>query len=198
MVTGAAGLVGQNLIPRLKARGYTDIVALDKHRANTRILAGLHPDIRVVEADLSRPGGWEDTFDGAEAVVQLHAQIGGLDAAVFDANNVVATRLVLAAAAAAGVGERDVVLTRSPLAGCRRLLLDLPALHAVGAWNAVNGVAAAARARSGQGVERGDRQPEQRHGAAKRLVAERPQIGQAAAAAANDGDVDLGQSGEVA
>ena len=104
VVTGAAGLVGQNLIPRLKARGYADIVAIDKHRANTRILAGLHPDIRVVEADLSRPGGWEDTFAGAEAVVQLHAQIGGLDAAVFDANNVVATRLVLAAAAAAGIG----------------------------------------------------------------------------------------------
>ena len=56
VVTGAAGLVGQNLIPRLKARGYADIVAIDKHRANTRILADLHPDIRVVEADLSRAG----------------------------------------------------------------------------------------------------------------------------------------------
>ena len=104
MVTGAAGLVGQNLIPRLKARGYRDIVAIDKHRANTRILAGLHPDIRVVEADLSRAGGWEDTFAGAEALIQLHAQIGGLEPAVFDANNVASTRLVLAAAQAASIG----------------------------------------------------------------------------------------------
>ncbi len=104
VVTGAAGLVGQNLIPRLKARGYTDIVALDKHRANTRILAGLHPDVRVVEADLSRAGGWEDTLAGADALIQLHAQIGGLDPAVFEANNVTSTRRVLDAATAAKIG----------------------------------------------------------------------------------------------
>ena len=103
VVTGAAGLVGQNLIPRLKARGYTDIVALDKHRANTRILADLHPDIRVVEADLSREGGWEDTFAGAGALIQLHAQIGGLDASVFRANNVAATERVLKVARSAGI-----------------------------------------------------------------------------------------------
>ena len=104
VVTGAAGLVGQNLIPRLKARGYTDIVAIDKHRANTRILADLHPDIRVVEADLSRARGWEDTGAGADALIQLHAQIGGLDAAEFDANNIAATKRVLAASQAAGIG----------------------------------------------------------------------------------------------
>ena len=104
VVTGAAGLVGQNLIPRLKARGYTDIVALDKHRANARILADLHPDVRVVEADLSRAGGWEDTFAGAEALIQLHAQIGGLDPKLFDTNNIRSTERVLAAAEAAGIG----------------------------------------------------------------------------------------------
>ena len=51
-LTGAAGLVGQNLIPRLKAHGYTNIVALDKHKANTAILRELHPDITVIECDL--------------------------------------------------------------------------------------------------------------------------------------------------
>ena len=40
-LTGAAGLIGQNLIVRLKARGYTNIVALDKHKANVAILRGL-------------------------------------------------------------------------------------------------------------------------------------------------------------
>ena len=103
VVTGAAGLVGQNLIPRLKARGFADIVALDKHRANTKLLADLHPDIRVIEADLARPGGWEDTFAGADALIQLHAQIGGLDPAEFEANNVTSTGHVLAAARAAGL-----------------------------------------------------------------------------------------------
>ena len=103
VVTGAAGLVGQNLIPRLKARGFTDIVAIDKHRANTRILADLHPDLRVVEADLSRAGGWEDTLADADALIQLHAQIGGLDRAAFTANNETATERVLAASAVAGI-----------------------------------------------------------------------------------------------
>ena len=45
-LTGAAGLVGQNLLPRLEARGYTDLVALDKHPANTEILRRLHPNLQ--------------------------------------------------------------------------------------------------------------------------------------------------------
>ena len=60
VVTGAAGLVGQNLVPRLKARGATELVGIDKHPANTPKLAALHPDIQVVEADLAKPGAWED------------------------------------------------------------------------------------------------------------------------------------------
>ena len=63
VVTGAAGLVGQNLIPRLKARGFGPIVAIDKHPANTAILARLHPDITTVKADLSQPGAWRDSLD---------------------------------------------------------------------------------------------------------------------------------------
>ena len=56
-ITGAAGLVAQNLILRLKARGGYEIVGIDKHAANARILRELHPDIRVVVADLARPAG---------------------------------------------------------------------------------------------------------------------------------------------
>ena len=56
VVTGAAGLVGQNLVPRLKRRGFDDIVAIDKHPANTAILRKLHPDITVIEADLAGRG----------------------------------------------------------------------------------------------------------------------------------------------
>ena len=36
IVTGGAGLVGQNLIQRLSERGYSRIVAIDKHPANAR------------------------------------------------------------------------------------------------------------------------------------------------------------------
>jgi nucleoside-diphosphate-sugar epimerase len=96
-LTGAAGLVGQNLIPRLKARGYADIVALDKHVANVAILRRLHPDITVIEADLARDDGWQEAVADADVVVLSHAQIGGLDEAAFTANNVTATQRVIAA-----------------------------------------------------------------------------------------------------
>ena len=97
VLTGAAGLVGQNLIPRLKARGYGNIVALDKHQANTAILRRLHSDIAVIETDLARDDGWQDAIADADVVVLSHAQIGGLDEAAFTANNVTATERVLAA-----------------------------------------------------------------------------------------------------
>jgi hypothetical protein len=49
--------------------------------------------------------------------------------------------------AAHGRDERDVTLRRSPTAGCRRLVMDLPRTDAEAAWLAVNGAATAAKAR---------------------------------------------------
>ena len=48
VVTGAAGLVGQNLIPRLEQRNFGEIVAIDKHPSNTETLRRLHPNLRVI------------------------------------------------------------------------------------------------------------------------------------------------------
>jgi nucleoside-diphosphate-sugar epimerase len=96
-VTGAAGLVGQNLIPRLKARGYTNIVAIDKHPANTAILRRLHPDLTVIETDLAKDSDWQTAAADADVVILAHAQIGGLDEAAFTANNVTATARVIEA-----------------------------------------------------------------------------------------------------
>jgi nucleoside-diphosphate-sugar epimerase len=103
VVTGAAGLVGQNLLPRLRARGF-DVVAIDKHPANTRILAALNPDIDVIRVDLAHDDGWQGSLAGADTVVACHAQIGGMDRREFEDNNVLATKRLLAAARAAGVG----------------------------------------------------------------------------------------------
>lgn len=103
VVTGAAGLVGQNLIPRLKAKRIGSIVGVDKHKANVRTLIQLHPDIDVVEADLAEPGGWEEVFADIDTLVLNHAQIGGLDEKPFIDNNVTATRNVLDAARRGGV-----------------------------------------------------------------------------------------------
>ena len=98
-VTGAAGLVGQNLIPRLKARGFTDIVAIDKHPANTATLRRLHPDIHVIEANLAIDDGWQEAVAACDVVVVCHAQIGGLDPKAFEQNNVMATRRLIEAVA---------------------------------------------------------------------------------------------------
>ena len=95
VLPGGAGLVGQNLVARLKAKGYTDIVVLDKHRANLGTLKQLHPDITAEYADLTVVGEWQQHFAGAAAVVMLQAQIGGIHYQDFEANNVNATQLIL-------------------------------------------------------------------------------------------------------
>jgi nucleoside-diphosphate-sugar epimerase len=99
VVTGAAGLVGQNLVPRLTASGYR-VVGIDKHPKNTARLRALHPDVEIIEADLSVDGPWTSALRGVDAVVINQAQIGGLDRAEFVANNVTATERILDAAAA--------------------------------------------------------------------------------------------------
>jgi nucleoside-diphosphate-sugar epimerase len=103
IVTGGAGLVGQNLIPRLTARGYTHIVAIDKHPANTATLARLNPGVEVIEADLARSGTWETAFTGADTLVLNHAQIGALEEKPFLDNNVHASANVIAATQRAAV-----------------------------------------------------------------------------------------------
>ncbi len=97
VITGAAGLVGQNLVVELEAQGYRRIVAIDKHRHNLDILRELHPAVTTVEADLAEPGDWQAAFADADVVVQLHAQITGKFPGEFERNNLVATRRVLEA-----------------------------------------------------------------------------------------------------
>lgn len=98
VLTGAAGLVGQNLVVELKAQGYTRLVAIDKHEHNLAILKTLHPDVETILADLAEHGPWEEAFKDSACVVQLHAQITGKYAQLFTRNNIDATRLVLDAA----------------------------------------------------------------------------------------------------
>jgi nucleoside-diphosphate-sugar epimerase len=98
VVTGAAGLVGQNLVPLLKRDNIAEIVALDKHPTNTAILRRLHPEIRIVEADLAEAGPWQDELKGCTHLVIGHAQIGGLYPQEFVRNNIQATERLLEAA----------------------------------------------------------------------------------------------------
>lgn len=97
ILPGGAGLVGQNLVARLKAKGYTNIVVLDKHHKNIEVLKQVQSDITVEYADLAEPGQWQRHFVDADVVVMLQAQIGGNDYQEFVRNNVDSTRLILEA-----------------------------------------------------------------------------------------------------
>ncbi len=97
ILPGGAGLVGQNLVARLKAKCYTNIVVLDKHRSNLAVLKQMQPDIVTEYADLAEQGEWQRHFDGADSVVMLQAQIGGNVYQDFVRNNIDSTRWVLEA-----------------------------------------------------------------------------------------------------
>lgn len=95
LLPGGAGLVGQNLVARLKMYGYTNIIVLDKHHVNLAVLREVQPDITAEYADLAEPGDWQRHFIGADVVVMLQAQIGGNNYQEFIRNNIDSTRLVL-------------------------------------------------------------------------------------------------------
>lgn len=95
ILPGGAGLVGQNLVARLKAQGYQNIVVIDKNATNLEILQKTHPDITVEVADVSVPGSWQQHFSGASVVVMLQAQIGGNHYEEFVRNNVLSTECIL-------------------------------------------------------------------------------------------------------
>ena len=97
IITGAAGLVGQNLIARLKGRSDVKIIGIDKHPANTAMLRRIHPEIEVIEADLAKPGPWTEALAGADALILNQAQIGGLVEQEFIDNNVTATEYIVEA-----------------------------------------------------------------------------------------------------
>jgi nucleoside-diphosphate-sugar epimerase len=103
VITGAAGLVGQNLVLMLREAGYTNLVAIDKQVANLRLLGELNPGLRTVEADLATPAAWEREFEGADTAVVLHAQITGKTAEPLERNNLAASALVFQAIARARV-----------------------------------------------------------------------------------------------
>ncbi|MBY0421999.1 MAG: NAD-dependent epimerase/dehydratase family protein [Parvularculaceae bacterium] len=102
VLLGAAGLVGQNLAVHLREAGYSQLVGVDKHAGNLKILKDIGACAETMLADLARPGPWEEALLGADAVVMLQAQIGGLDRQAFEDNNIISTQRALDALRRAG------------------------------------------------------------------------------------------------
>jgi nucleoside-diphosphate-sugar epimerase len=103
VVTGAAGLVGQNLVLLMREAGWRNIVAIDKQSKNLALLARLNPGVETIEADLAEGGSWQEAFEGASTAIVLHAQITGKTTAPFERNNILASRLVFKAIQTAAV-----------------------------------------------------------------------------------------------
>ena len=91
VLLGGAGLVGQNLVWLLREQGFSNLVIVDKHAANSAILRRQHPELAIHVADMAEPGPWQDDLVGASAVVMLQAQIGGEVEREFHRNNIGAT-----------------------------------------------------------------------------------------------------------
>jgi nucleoside-diphosphate-sugar epimerase len=94
VITGAAGLVGQNLMPMLVAEGY-NITAIDRN-PNLALLGRLNPSVQCLMADISSPGDWAEAFKDADIVIQLHAQIAAPNPEPFITSNVGGVQQVLA------------------------------------------------------------------------------------------------------
>jgi nucleoside-diphosphate-sugar epimerase len=97
LIPGGAGLVGQNLVLKLQAKGYANIIVLDKHRQNLSILKQMHPNIFVSAVDLANEGAWFDYFESVDSVVMLQAQIGAKAYGPYVRNTVMSTRNILKA-----------------------------------------------------------------------------------------------------
>src|SRR5262245_27473158 len=93
VVTGAAGLVGQNLALVLRENGYTDFTCIDKHADNLRLLAQINPGVNAIKADLASDDV-RNQLTGADCVIVLHAQITSKTSAPFIRNNIDASRRV--------------------------------------------------------------------------------------------------------
>jgi len=95
VVTGAAGLVGQNLVLLLCEQGYTNILAIDKHRENLELLKKLNSTVTTMFADLAEKGGWQNQFEDCQCAIMLHAQITSLHSEDFIRNNITATEKIV-------------------------------------------------------------------------------------------------------
>jgi nucleoside-diphosphate-sugar epimerase len=96
LITGAAGFIGRALTERLRADG-VDVVGLDMQ---TDKGAG------IVAGDITEPGGWQSAAEGCDTVIHTAAAVTNTASDDFGWRvNVLGTKHVIDAAAAAGAGR---------------------------------------------------------------------------------------------
>ncbi len=91
IITGAAGLVGMNLLAMMHENGFSKnntLIAIDKNSNNIRLAKRLFPEVRFFVSDLSVIGDWDKHFNDADIVIQLQAQIASPYADPYIKNNI--------------------------------------------------------------------------------------------------------------
>lgn len=106
LVTGATGLVGERLLPRLAAGG------LDCH-ALVRRGGKIPPHVAVVEGDLFDPASLAKAVDGMAAIIHLAAVFRSQDADLIWKSNLEGTRNLIAAAQAHAGAARFIMASTS-------------------------------------------------------------------------------------
>lgn len=99
VITGAAGLVGQNLAAHLEPER-NRLIAIDKDGDALARLKQRFPAIETIAADLAQDEEWQTALAECDALIVGHAQIGGTRPELFVRNNIIATQKLIAAAKA--------------------------------------------------------------------------------------------------
>lgn len=92
LITGAAGLVGQNLCQRLKHSSDVVLHAVDKEIYNLGVLKQLNSDLRADVLDLAKEASYDRLDKDYDCVIINHAQISSKSENEFNRNNVVSTK----------------------------------------------------------------------------------------------------------
>lgn len=93
VITGAAGFVGQNLLTILDKKD--EITAIDRNNENLKLLKKLHPKVKTINSDISEGGEWEKSFQKADIVIALQAQIASKTDEAFYKSNVNAVKNII-------------------------------------------------------------------------------------------------------
>ncbi|MFH1478135.1 MAG: NAD-dependent epimerase/dehydratase family protein [Verrucomicrobiota bacterium] len=94
-ITGGAGFIGSNLAKVLVRRGARVRIADNLERGRLENIVGIKDQVEFLPVDLRRPDAARDSLNGAEVVLHLAAQVGGIKVYLDKAGSVLNNNLLI-------------------------------------------------------------------------------------------------------